>query len=163
MSRFVVFACNIVTQCHPCCSPAFHLASRWQLTCLRIIVLQVQASLIRIRYTRYYVDDNGCCINIHAGDAHKCYRRRVQSVRYIRYTGGTRTGISVARVVHHLGLTSDPWSCWACGTINHSRRREALGLTIERRVLAAIHVWFISKDGWFALRSLRVDRISSTL
>lgn len=40
----------------------------------RIGVHEDQASLIHIRHTRYYVDDNGPRINIHAGDAHKCYR-----------------------------------------------------------------------------------------
>lgn len=33
-----------------------------------------RSTLIHIRHTRYYVDDNGPRINIHAGDAHKCYR-----------------------------------------------------------------------------------------
>lgn len=43
-----------------------------------------RASLIRIRHTRYYVDDNGPRINIHAGDAHKCYRCIVLLVYYAR-------------------------------------------------------------------------------
>ena len=42
-----------------------------------------RASLIRIRHTRYYVDDNGPRINIHAGDAHKCYRCIVLLVYYM--------------------------------------------------------------------------------
>lgn len=41
---------------------------------------QVRGSLIRVRRTRYYVDDNGPRINIHAGDAHKCYRCTVLPV-----------------------------------------------------------------------------------
>lgn len=40
----------------------------------RVIARQVRGSLIRVRHARYYVDDNGPRINIHAGDAHKCYR-----------------------------------------------------------------------------------------
>lgn len=43
-----------------------------------------RASLIRIRHTRYYVDDNGPRINIHAGDAHKCYRCIVLLVYHAR-------------------------------------------------------------------------------
>jgi hypothetical protein len=52
----------------------------WDTLCRHSRCRQVAGSslaLIRICYTGYYVDDNGRRINIHAGDAHKCYRRRV--------------------------------------------------------------------------------------
>lgn len=80
--KFIAFACSCY---HPCYGPAFHLAPGRGLP--RLVVLQVleRGSLIRIRYTCYYVDDNGRRINIHAGDAHKCYRRRVlHGIRCIR-------------------------------------------------------------------------------
>lgn len=142
---------------HPRCSPAFHLLPRWQLTCLRIIVLQVQASVIRIRYTRYYVDDNGRRINIHAGYAHKCYRRRVQSVRYIRYAGETCTGISAARWFTILDRRQilDPAEC--------ERDYQSFALTRGTSVcyreasFVAIYVWFISEDKMVWFPSLRTD------
>lgn len=51
-------------------SSSFHSRRVWW-----VVMMQTfRDSLIRIRYTRYYVDDNGRRINIHAGNAHKCYR-----------------------------------------------------------------------------------------
>lgn len=69
----------------PCYVPAFHLAGGRGLPRRRTAGSRERTSLIRIRYTCYYVDDNGRRINIHAGDAHKCYCRRVlHGIRYIR-------------------------------------------------------------------------------
>lgn len=81
-SKFVAFACNWY---RPCYVPAFHLARGRGLPRLTVLQVLERASLIRIRYTCYYVDDNGRRINIHAGVAHKCYCRRVlHGIRYIR-------------------------------------------------------------------------------
>lgn len=65
-----------------------------------------------------------------------------RAARYIRYTGNAR--VRVARWYTILDSTSDPWSCWARGTINHARRREVLRRSLSRSEFLPIGVWFIS-------------------